>query len=119
MKFEISRSVDETDTIPFGSKHFTVMHTPGHRFDAICLFDGKRLFTSDTLFVHGCGRVDFPGSDPEKMFETLQRLKRLPDSTIIYSGHDYGPTPTSTIEIEKRMNPYLKMSREEFLGQRK
>ncbi len=118
LKFEVSRLVDETDSITFGKQHFTVMHTPGHRFDAICLFDGKRLFTSDTLFVHGCGRVDFPGSDPEKMFDTLQRLKRLPDKTVIYPGHDYGPTPTSTIEVEKRMNPYLKMSKEEFMDQR-
>ncbi|MAG60893.1 hypothetical protein CL619_03850 [archaeon] len=115
LKIDVSRKVDETDTIIVGRKHLTVMFTPGHRFDSICLYDGKRLFTSDTIFVHGIGRVDFPGSEPQAMAETLERLRRLPDETVIYPGHDYGPRPTSTIGDEKRMNPYFKMSKEEFL----
>ena len=96
------------------------MHTPGHRFDSLCLYNSrsKSLFTSDTLFVHGCGRVDFEGSNPNLMLDTLERIKRMPEDTTVYPGHDYGPTKTSTIEIEKRMNPFLKMTREEFLKQR-
>jgi hydroxyacylglutathione hydrolase len=120
IKLNLNRLIDESDTIPLSKNTFTVMHTPGHRFDAICLYDSKSksLFTSDTLFVHGCGRIDFPGSDPEKMLETLDRLKRLPADTTIYPGHDYGPTPTSTIGIENEKNPYLNMTKQKFLKQR-
>ena len=116
----VDRLVDESDTIHLAKNQFTVMHTPGHRFDCICLYDSKSksLFTSDTLFVGGCGRVDFEGSDQKKMLETLERIKRLPNDTIIYPGHDYGPTKTSTIKEEKQKNPFLKMTREEFLKNR-
>ncbi len=115
LPFTIDQNVDETESVSVGRKKFTVMHTPGHRFDCICLFDGKRLFTSDTLFVGACGGVHFPGSDPGKMLETLNRLKRLPDDTIIYPGHDYGKTKTSTIKYEKQNNKFLNMTKEDFL----
>ena len=111
-------AITEDDVITLGNMNFNVMHTPGHRFDSICLLYKKHLFTSDTLFVHGCGRVDFEGSNPNLMLDTLERIKRMPEDTTLYPGHDYGPTKTSTIEIEKRMNPFLKMTREEFLKQR-
>ncbi len=98
----------------------TVLHTPGHRFDCMCLYVGdykkeeRSVFTSDTLFVEGCGRVDFPGSDKEVMPKTLQRLKDLPDDTIVYPGHDYGSAPTSTIGKEKKNNPFLNMDADRF-----
>lgn len=115
LKLDVSQTIDETDTVPVGRKQFTVMHTPGHCFASLCLYDGKHLFTSDTIFVHGIGRVDFPTSEPKLMAETISRIKRLPDSTIIYPGHDYGPRPTSTIGDEKRMNPYFKMKQDEVV----
>ena len=120
IKLAVDKHVDESDQITFGKNTFTVMHTPGHRFDSLCLYNSrsKSLFTSDTLFVHGCGRVDFEGSNPNLMLDTLERIKRMPEDTTVYPGHDYGPTKTSTIEIEKRMNPFLKMTREEILKQR-
>ena len=64
----------------------------------------------DTLFVQGCGRVDLPGSDPDEMYRTLtQRLASLPATTVLFPGHDYGPTPTSTLEDERAQNPYLRL----------
>ena len=100
-----------------------VMHTPGHRFDCICLLieesNGKKsIFTSDTLFVSGCGRVDSPGSDKKVMYDTLKKLKQLPKDVIVYPGHNYGKTKTSTIGSEKINNPYLKMDKETFLNLR-
>ncbi len=86
---------------------FKVLHTPGHIYDAICLYGYGKLFTSDTLFVEGCGRVDLEGAEPEKMQETLEKLKQLPDETVIYPGHDYGSTPSSTIGREKVNNGFL------------
>ena len=106
----VHKKLKEKDEVGVAGAMFKVIHTPGHKFDAICLFDGTHLFTSDTLFVEGCGRVDLPGSDPTLMPATLEKLKSLPDDTIIYPGHDYGPTPTSTIGKEKKNNPYLNQS---------
>ncbi len=115
---EVDRKLKDNDKIGIKEVEFKVLHTPGHRFDCICLYDGKNLFTSDTLFVEGCGRVDFPGSDPEKMVETLELLKSLPDETIIYPGHDYGSSPTSTIGKEKENNRFFKMNKDEFISER-
>ena len=64
--------------------------------------------TGDTLFVGNCGRCDFPGGSAEQLFNSLQtRLKTLDEDIEVYPGHDYGPTPTSTIGHEKRTNPTL------------
>ncbi len=107
-KVKVDKKVKEGDEIVIGEVVFKVMHTPGHVYDSICLYTEGYVFTSDTLFVHACGRVDFPGSDPQKMMESLKRLKELPEDTIVYPGHDYGPTKKSTIKEEKMNNPFMK-----------
>ena len=114
----VDKKLKDKDTIGIPDAMFTVLHTPGHKHDCICLYTDKILFTSDTLFVEGCGRVDLPGADPDKMFDTLQKLKSLPDDTIIYPGHDYGSTETSTIGKEKTNNRFFKMNKEEFMQTR-
>ena len=48
-----------------------------------------------------------PGGDTDKLFASLQRLLGLPEETRVYPGHNYGPTPTSTIGHEALTNPYL------------
>lgn len=96
-KIDVQKRLREGDVIGFEGVKLTVLHTPGHRYDAICLLAGKKLFTSDTLFVQGYGRVDFPGSDQKLMKKSLQRLLSLSDDIVIYPGHDYGDTPTGTI----------------------
>ena len=106
-ELEVDKKVKEGDVISLDKVSFKVMHTPGHIYDSICLFGQGMVFTSDTLFVHACGRVDFPGSDPKKMMESLNRLKELPEDTVVYPGHDYGPMPRSTIKEEKINNPFL------------
>jgi glyoxylase-like metal-dependent hydrolase (beta-lactamase superfamily II) len=70
------------------------------------------------LFIGGCGRVDLPGSDPAQMYDSLvNKLRALPDHTVLYPGHDYADRPSSTIGDEKRRNPYLRFTRlEDFLG---
>jgi glyoxylase-like metal-dependent hydrolase (beta-lactamase superfamily II) len=70
--------------------------------------DAPALLSGDTLFVQGCGRVDLPGSDSDEMYRTLtERLARLPATTILMPGHDYGPTPTAPLSEVRRTNPYL------------
>ena len=62
----------------------------------------------DVLFVGSCGGVSYPGSDPAAMVQSLQRtLGSLPEHTKVYPGHDYGPTPVSTLAWELTHNPAL------------
>ncbi|MGI0052761.1 MAG: MBL fold metallo-hydrolase, partial [Thermoplasmata archaeon] len=111
------RSVNDGEVIEVGSLRIQVLHTPGHTPDSVCyLFDGHAA-TGDTLFVGECGRVDLPESDPSAMFESLlTRVVALDDALVVLPGHDYGPSPTSTIGREKRENYTLRpRTREEFL----
>lgn len=100
------------DLLSVGEQRIEFIHTPGHTPGSQCfLVNGERLVSGDTLFINGCGRVDLPGSDPEKMYESLtQKLAKLPDETILYPGHDYADRPTSTIGAEKQTNYYLRLS---------
>ena len=75
------------DVVQVGDIPITLVHTPGHTPGSQCfLVDGK-LIAGDTLFLDGCGRTDFPGSDPAAMYESLMtRLARVPDDTVLYPG---------------------------------
>jgi glyoxylase-like metal-dependent hydrolase (beta-lactamase superfamily II) len=111
-------AVSDGDMIEIGSIKLRVLHTPGHSKDSMCLvLDGQLVFTGDTLFVGSCGRTDLPGSDPAEMYQSLfDRLGRLDESLTMYPGHNYGPTPTSTIGREKKTNYVLQpRSKQEFL----
>jgi len=67
------------------------------------------------LFVGGCGRVDLPGSNPDDMWVSLEKLQQLDDDIVIYPGHDYGPTPTAKLGDEKKTNRFLKCrTKDEF-----
>ncbi len=97
-------------------------HTPGHSHGALSYAffstqtEAPQVCTGDTLFVHDCGRTDLPTGSNHAMFETLQRFKRLPDNTILLPGHDYGPTPTSTIGAERLYNPSFQCATVEELA---
>ena len=105
------RRVDDGDTARLGEREIRFLHTPGHTPGSQCFLVEGMLVAGDTLFVNGCGRVDLPGSDPDAMYHSLTgKLAKLPPETILYPGHHYGPTPTSTIEHELRHNFYLRMS---------
>ena len=76
--------------------------------------------TGDTIFIDGCGRCDLPGGSAKKMYESLYNiLMKLPDETLLYTGHNYGPKPFATLASQKKSNPYLRCtSMEEFLQER-
>ena len=81
--------LDEDSDFKFGGEALHVLKTPGHTRGAICLHFPKSglLFTGDTLFSLGCGRL-FEGT-PEQMWNSLQKIAALPDDTQIYCGHEY------------------------------
>jgi glyoxylase-like metal-dependent hydrolase (beta-lactamase superfamily II) len=87
-----------------GEITFKVLHTPGHTPGGICLYAEGNLFTGDTLFVGDSGRTDLTGGHRPTLAASIRRLMTLPDDTVVWPGHDYGPTPSSTIGWEKRHN---------------
>ena len=93
--------------LKIGEVAMTFLHTPGHTEGAQCIQVGNKLVTGDTLFVGACGRCDLPGGSEKKMKESLRRLTTLEGSLEVYPGHAYGEADSSTIEHEKRTNPYM------------
>ncbi|MCZ6584166.1 MAG: hydroxyacylglutathione hydrolase family protein [Thaumarchaeota archaeon] len=110
-------SVSDGHSIKFGNSELKVLHTPGHSKDSICLVGDGKIFTGDTLFVGNCGRVDLPGGSAKELYHSLlDILTKLDDDLILYSGHNYGSTPSSTIGNEKQTNFVMqKRTEEEFV----
>jgi glyoxylase-like metal-dependent hydrolase (beta-lactamase superfamily II) len=92
------------DVIRVGEIEIRVMHTPGHTPDSVCLLLDTILLTGDTLFVGECGRTDLPGGSARDMHRSLNRILELEDDFQVYPGHNYGPTPSSTIGHERKTN---------------
>jgi glyoxylase-like metal-dependent hydrolase (beta-lactamase superfamily II) len=97
------------DVLAAGRLRIEVIHTPGHTPGSVCyLVDGHHLFTGDTLFVGAAGRTDLIGGSLDQLIESLaKRIIVLPQETVIWPGHDYGTSPTSTIGREMEENPYI------------
>ena len=136
----IQEEVTQGHTLSSLGIKFEVIEVPGHTLDHIAFYNEENniLFCGDTLFAGGCGRV-FEGTF-DQMFESLNKLKQLPDSTQIYCGHEYtknnllfsikvepenndlimrnsgidnlimtnGSSLPSSIELEKKTNPFLR-----------
>ena len=94
----------EGGEVRFGAIRLRVLHTPGHTPGSVCLqaLDEGLLFSGDTLFAGGWGRVDLPGGSAEQIVESLARLSELDSPTAVFPGHG----PTTTIARER---PWLEM----------
>lgn len=134
VKFPFEKLVDN-QVIELGNVAVTVLHTPGHTFDSVCLIVSDRrrtnepwfIVTGDTLFVGAVGRPDLAGKEAEMagmIYDSLhERILTLPNEVEIYPGHQAGSAcgagisgkPSSTIGFEKRFNPKLSMDRYEFI----
>ena len=99
--------VDSGDKLKIGLIEVEFMHTPGHTPGSQCFKISDTLVSGDTLFIDGCGRVDLPGSDSNAMYESLQKLKSLPDETLLLPGHNYSNVPNATLADTKKVNAYL------------
>lgn len=130
--------VEEGELISMGEWQFKVMHIPGHTLGHVAYYSHPILFSGDTLFAAGCGRV-FEGT-PAQMLHSLNSLAALPDGTLVYCGHEYTlanlkfalcvepqnaaiqariqsiemmrqqnhPSLPSTMALEKQTNPFLR-----------
>lgn len=86
--------------LSFGQLTGTILHTPGHTPGSVTLKVADLLFTGDTLFAQGVGRVDLPGGNLEDLLDSLRQLFTLPDEYTVYPGHG----PSTTLGDEKRDN---------------
>ena len=98
------------DRVAFGGRYLEVRSTPGHTDGCVSfvLDDNTRAFTGDALLVRGCGRCDFQQGNAHTLYRSItEQLLSLPDSCLLYPGHDYtGRTVTSVAE-EKAFNARL------------
>jgi len=128
----VTRTVDDGDEVTLGTLRARCIHNPGHTLGAVSFVVEGCVFTGDTLFGGGCGRV-FEG-DPAMMHASLMRLAALPPDTKVYFGHEYTasnlrfasavepdnaavadrarslatPSTPSTIAAERATNPFLR-----------
>src|SRR5271157_3440959 len=105
----VSMRVAEGDRLTVEGLSLEALYTPGHTDDSYCFMLGDRVFTGDTLLIRGTGRTDFQNGDSRAQYESLQRLMRLPDETLVFPAHDYKGDTVSTIAEEKRFNPRLRV----------
>lgn len=106
--------------IQIGHIDVECINTPGHSPGCVCFRCQDILITGDTLFINGCGHCHLPGGDAHALYHSLYDvLIKLPDTTVIYPGHKYGPWTSSTLAKQKECNPYLQCKNEdEFVHQR-
>ena len=106
--------LDEGQELEVGSFRVRAMHTPGHTPAHMSWQIGDALFVGDTLFMpdYGTARCDFPGGSAEQLFDSIQRIYALPESTRLFMCHDYQPGGrelrfVTTVAEQKRSNVQL------------
>ena len=105
----VSMRIGEGDKLRVEGVSLDVLYTPGHTDDSYSFVLGDRVFTGDTLLIRGTGRTDFQNGSARAQYESLQRLMRLPEETLVFPAHDYKGDTVSTIGEEKRYNPRLQV----------
>ncbi|MCZ8238229.1 MAG: MBL fold metallo-hydrolase [Leptospiraceae bacterium] len=113
--------LQDNQIIKAGSLEIKVIHTPGHTPACVCYLIEDKLFTGDLLFMpdYGTGRCDFPKGDSHALYHSvIDKIYSLPDSTKIYTGHDYMPNGrpmkfTTTVGDSKKNNIQLPKDRSE------
>ena len=110
----------EGETFSVGSIPAKVMFSPGHTLASITYVIGDAAFVHDTLFMpdSGTARADFPGGSASRLWKSIQDILALPDSTRLFTGHDYRPAGRepaweSTVARQKAENIHISKCRTE------
>lgn len=101
--FETSGLVTEGRPVAAGSLSLRPIHTPGHTIGSHCFVIGDILIAGDTLFCGSVGRTDHPTGNTAMIMRSVRRLAELPGDYRVFPGHG----PTTTLNNERRRNPYL------------
>ena len=129
--FEFTR-LEDGEVVGIGQLELRVVHTPGHRLEELSLLvvnpprspEPSMVLSGDTLFVGDVGRPDFGGAEgAAQQWDSVHRLLNLPDWVEVFPAHFEGTCgkamcgrPSTTIGFERRFNPVLGLSHEEFLS---
>lgn len=126
---QFDRLIADGEVLKAGTLHFEALATPGHTPGCMSFRIEDAIFVGDSLFIedYGTGRCDFPGGDPERLFDSVHnRLYRLPPSTRIFVGHDYLPGGRAlrfmtTVADSQKYNVHLRSEteREQFVAFRR
>ncbi len=106
IELKADKFLKDGEILKFGeSLEFKTIQTTGHTPGGICLYfeNEKVLFSGDTLFYGSIGRTDFPYGNTKDLINSLNKLKNLPDETVVFSGHGN----KTTIGTEKNINIYM------------
>lgn len=115
--------------LPLGQYQIKVIHSPGHTPACVCYQVADAVFVGDTLFMpdYGSARCDFPGGDAATLYQSVQQLFLLPDTTRMFLCHDYKASGRhefcflTTVGQQKQQNIHLRqgISEQEFVSMRK
>jgi glyoxylase-like metal-dependent hydrolase (beta-lactamase superfamily II) len=106
--------VEDGDRLHLGGLPLKFLHTPGHAKDLVTVELPDRLLTADALLINSCGRTDLPNGNAVQQYHTLYHTFRaLPDSLLVFPGHDYNDRNSSSLGEEKRNNPKMNFASEE------
>lgn len=112
----LDKTLQPDERFFFGSQTILALSTPGHTLGALSYYfpEKKLLFAGDTLFSLGCGRL-FEGT-PAQMLNSLKKLRKLPDETLLYCGHEYTKTNALfALTIDPNNQKLQKRAEEVFL----
>ncbi len=110
------RALHDGDSIQFGSRFVEVRSTPGHTASCLTyvLDDRSIAFTGDCVLIRGCGRTDFQDGSSAHLYESVrEKIFSLPDTCLLYPGHDYRGFTATSVREEKAHNPRLGLARSE------
>ena len=106
----VTRALEHGDRVVFGERYVEVRSTPGHTDGCITfvLDDQSMAFTGDALLVRGCGRCDFQQGNAHTLWTSItEQIFSLPDSCLLYPGHDYTGRSVTSVAEEKAFNARL------------
>ena len=125
---QFDRLFNDGETFKVGGMDVLVMHTPGHTPACLTYVCEGVAFVGDTLFMpdYGSARADFPGGDAATLYQSIQKVLSLPDSTVLYMCHDYLPEGRTeyewqtTVGEERSRNIHVHegISRQDFVAMR-
>ena len=104
------------DRIQLGSRFLEAHATPGHTASCMTfvLDDASMAFTGDCVLIRGCGRTDFQEGSSAQLYQSVrEKIFTLPDTCLLYPGHDYRGFTVTSVGEEKAHNPRLGLARSE------
>jgi sulfur dioxygenase len=110
--------INDGDFIKFGKFQLECRATPGHTAGCMTYVwhEKAMAFTGDALLIRKCGRTDFPGGQPEVLYDGIhKKIFSLPDNFVLYPGHDYTGQLMTTVAEEKQFNTRLHLKKPEFI----